>query len=153
MKITSTFIQASFGFSRQQLYYWRKVGILSPSSRTQGDRGHFCYSFHDVIILKTIKTLREAGVSTFYIRKCFERIKQIFPNIENPLVENQILVFGKSMVYIHDNTAFDVMTGQVFLLDFKAVERWVGEIVELKKISQLTEKQASKPRERRVNEM
>ncbi len=140
MKITSKFIQQKLGFSRQRLYYWRNVGIFPFPPKNLGDSGQFCYSFHDLIVLKTIKLLKEAGVTTFHIRIIFERIKILFPEVKNPLAENQLVVFGGKIVYIKKGYAYDILTGQALLLDFKKVEKWVGEILQLQKLSQSAEK-------------
>ena len=125
-------ITLQFGFSRQQLHYWRKVGIISPSARTSEPNGHFLYEFNDLRTLKTIKNLKDAGVSTFRIRKCFKSIKKYFPNIENPFVGKPIFVFGQTIIFVHKEKCYDAFSGQIYLLDFKKIKGWAGKVIKFK---------------------
>lgn len=129
MEITSKLIKINLGFSRQQLYYWREKGVIHPPVKSSG--GHFRYSFQDLVTLKTIKLLRDQGITIFQIRKCFEQIRQLFPNVEQPFSENQILAFREKVVYVHKGHAYDALTGQAYLLDFQKVEEWAGEVIGL----------------------
>jgi len=143
------FIRDNLGFSRQQLYYWRKLGIISPSPRTSG--GHYRYHFDDLKILKTIRILRDAGLSTYRIRTSLQKIKKFFPDIENPLLECRILIFGRRMVFLHKGRAYDALTGQTYLLDFKKIERWAGTVMGLEKYKQFQEDPSMYFKEVKVN--
>ena len=126
---SSNFIQKELGFSRQQLHYWRKIGIFSASLNTPG--GHYRYGFQDLKSLNTIKLLRDAGISTHRIRKCFESIRESFPEIKSPFVEKPILVFGGRIVFVHKGQAYDALTGQSLLLDFNKIERWARKVTDI----------------------
>jgi len=127
---TSKLIREKLGFSHQQLYYWRKTGIIKPSGWVPGK--HYQYSFQDIKTLKTIRVLRDNGISTYKIRKCLEGIKKHFPLIKNPFCEKPILIFGGNIVFIHEGVAYDAITGQGNLINFKEIEKWSGGTLGLK---------------------
>ena len=58
------------GISYRQLDYWARTGLVTPSIRDAGGSGtQRLYSFHDLVQLKVIKKLLDAGVSLQRIRK------------------------------------------------------------------------------------
>ena len=57
------------GVTYRQLDYWARTGLLEPSVRNVSGSGHQrLYSFRDVLVLKVIKRLLDAGVSLQQIR-------------------------------------------------------------------------------------
>ncbi len=132
----SRLVHKEFKFSRQQLYYWRREGLISPKSKTS-QKGDFKYSFRDRKVLKTIKYLKDSGMSTYRIKKCFKHLKDHFPNIKNPFASNPIFVFGNSIVFCHKGKSYDALSGQLFLLDFGKMKGWEGKILKFdqKKVS------------------
>lgn len=55
--------------SYRQLDYWARTGLLEPSVRNVSGSGHQrLYSFRDVLVLKVVKRLLDAGVSLQQIR-------------------------------------------------------------------------------------
>lgn len=122
-------IKQHLNFTRQQLYHWRKKGLLNVQEKTSGK--HCRYNLQEFQTLKVIKLLKEAGFSTFKIRKCFEKIKEMFEEIENPFVEKQILVFGGNIIFIHESRAYDALSGQILFLDFKEIEKWAGKVIDI----------------------
>ncbi|MGF1427250.1 MerR family transcriptional regulator [Kitasatospora sp. LaBMicrA B282] len=60
---------AAAGITYRQLDYWARTGLLEPSVRTAYPAGaQRLYSFRDVLILKIVKRLLDAGVSLQNIR-------------------------------------------------------------------------------------
>ena len=58
------------GISYRQLDYWARTGLVTPSVRDAGGSGtQRLYSFQDLVQLKVIKNLLDAGVSLQRIRK------------------------------------------------------------------------------------
>lgn len=133
MKITSQTIKKRLGFSRQQLYYWRQVGIISPSQRTLDTRGHYRYDFQDFNTLKTIKKLHQSGFSTYNIRKCFGNLKKHFPQVQNPFAGKPVFVFNKRIIFVYEGSGYDALTMQVYLIDFKRMKGWATEVDRLQK--------------------
>ncbi|GAA1989943.1 MerR family transcriptional regulator [Kitasatospora viridis] len=60
---------AAAGITYRQLDYWARTGLLEPSVRTAYPAGtQRLYSFRDVLVLKIVKRLLDAGVSLQNIR-------------------------------------------------------------------------------------
>jgi DNA-binding transcriptional MerR regulator len=121
--ISSKFVENLFDLSRQQLSYWRKVGLFSAAERTDGN--HYRYGFQDLVALKTIRTLQEKGFTTYQIRKSFQALKERFPNISNAFVEKPVLVLGRRIAIVDKGKAYDALSGQTFLIDLSQIESWV----------------------------
>ena len=63
-------VQKIVGISYRQLDYWARTGLVRPSVRDAGGSGtQRLYSFEDLVVLRTIKKLLDAGVSLQRIRK------------------------------------------------------------------------------------
>jgi DNA-binding transcriptional MerR regulator len=60
---------AAAGITYRQLDYWARTGLVQPSVRpAHGSGTQRLYSFQDVLILKIVKRLLDAGVSLQSIR-------------------------------------------------------------------------------------
>lgn len=117
-------------FTRQQLYYYRKIGLIKNLKKDQN--GYINYDIRERITLKVIWTLKESGISTQKIRKSYEGIKNHFGGIEYPFAKKQLLVFGGNVIFIHRGIAYDAITGQSILVKLDEIERWAGEIITVK---------------------
>ena len=51
------------GISHRQLDYWARTGLVKPSVRYGQPGKHNLYSFRDILLLKVIKRLLDAGIS------------------------------------------------------------------------------------------
>lgn len=114
------------GVSRRQLQHWDKTSLVGPSERTAG--GHARYSFQDLVALKTVKRLLDAGVSLQKIRGSVGRLRQILPTIKRPLVELTLVASENIVLVIYQDTAFEALTGQEWIIDVaelqRDVDRW-----------------------------
>lgn len=64
------------GITYRQLDYWARTGLVEPTVRTAGGSGtQRLYSFRDVLLLKIIKRLLEAGVSLQQIRTAVQHLR------------------------------------------------------------------------------
>src|SRR2546425_1851788 len=64
------------GISYRQLDYWARTELVEPSIKpAEGSGSQRLYSFADVVHLKIIKKLLEAGVSLQQIRKAIEFLR------------------------------------------------------------------------------
>jgi DNA-binding transcriptional MerR regulator len=64
------------GISYRQLDYWARTGLLEPSVRTATGSGSArLYGFRDILVLKIIKRLLDAGVSLQNIRTAVEHLR------------------------------------------------------------------------------
>jgi DNA-binding transcriptional MerR regulator len=60
---------AAAGITYRQLDYWARTGLVEPSVRpAQGSGTQRLYSFRDILVLKIVKRLLDAGISLQNIR-------------------------------------------------------------------------------------
>src|SRR5689334_10618735 len=65
------------GITYRQLDYWARTGLVVPSVRDASGSGtQRLYSFRDIVVLKVVKRLLNAGVSLQNIRKAIETLRQ-----------------------------------------------------------------------------
>jgi DNA-binding transcriptional MerR regulator len=65
------------GITYRQLDYWARTGLVAPSIRSAAGSGsHRLYSFTDLLVLKIVKRLLDAGVSLHNIRVAVEHLRR-----------------------------------------------------------------------------
>jgi DNA-binding transcriptional MerR regulator len=66
------------GITYRQLDYWARTDLVVPSLRpAHGSGSHRLYSFRDVLVLKVVKRLLDAGVSLQQIRTSVEHLREV----------------------------------------------------------------------------
>lgn len=64
------------GISYRQLDYWARTGLVEPSIRTASGSGTSrLYGFRDILVLKIVKRLLDAGVSLQNIRTAVDHLR------------------------------------------------------------------------------
>ncbi len=64
------------GISYRQLDYWARTGLVVPEVRgAHGSGSQRLYSFRDILLLKVIKRLIDAGISLQQIRTAIEHLR------------------------------------------------------------------------------
>jgi DNA-binding transcriptional MerR regulator len=64
------------GITYRQLDYWARTGLVEPSIRSaHGSGSQRLYSFRDILVLKIVKRLLDAGVSLQNIRVAVEQLR------------------------------------------------------------------------------
>jgi DNA-binding transcriptional MerR regulator len=67
---------AAAGITYRQLDYWARTGLVEPSIRTATGSGSArLYGFRDILVLKIVKRLLDAGVSLQNIRTAVEHLR------------------------------------------------------------------------------
>ena len=65
------------GISYRQVDYWARTGLVEPSIRTATGSGSArLYGFRDILVLKIVKRLLDAGVSLQNIRTAVTHLRQ-----------------------------------------------------------------------------
>lgn len=65
------------GITYRQLDYWARTGLVTPGIRgAEGSGTQRLYSFRDILILKVIKRLIDAGISLQQIRVAIEHLRE-----------------------------------------------------------------------------
>ncbi|GAA1500989.1 hypothetical protein GCM10009760_63380 [Kitasatospora kazusensis] len=69
---------AAAGITYRQLDYWARTGLLQPSVRSAYPASsQRLYSFHDILLLKIVKRLLDAGVSLQNIRVAVTHLQSV----------------------------------------------------------------------------
>ena len=64
------------GITYRQLDYWARTGLVEPSIRSAGGSGtQRLYGFRDILVLKIVKSLLDAGVSLQNIRTAVDHLR------------------------------------------------------------------------------
>jgi DNA-binding transcriptional MerR regulator len=65
------------GITYRQLDYWDRSGLLGPSMQVASGSGtQRLYTFQDIVTLRVIKRLKDAGTSLHKIRQAFEQLEE-----------------------------------------------------------------------------
>lgn len=135
---TARHIESIFGITRKVLFYWKKIGLINPSELTNG--GHARYTFSDLVAIKTINALRDAGISTNQIKKNVAALREEFPNVQNVLAEKSLYVVGKEIIVADSIAGFNPVSKQCTFINNNDIRAWVID---------MTAKQFSIPIEKR----
>lgn len=98
------------GITYRQLDYWARTGLLTPSIRgASGSGSQRLYSFQDLVLLRTIKSLTEAGMSLQRVR---EAIKYVRDKIDADLTDAILVSNGETIMVVRDDRELiDVLKG------------------------------------------
>lgn len=98
------------GITYRQLDYWARTGLLTPSIQgASGSGSQRLYSFQDLVLLRTIRSLIEAGMSLQRVR---EAIKYVRDNIDGDLTDAILVSNGDTIMVVRDDRELiDVLKG------------------------------------------
>ncbi len=89
------------GITYRQLDYWARTNLLMPSLQSAtGSGSQRLYSFTDVVQLKVIKRLLDAGMSLKKIREAVENLRVALES-DQPLRDVTLLSDGNSIYAAH----------------------------------------------------
>jgi len=120
------------GITYRQLDYWARTGLITPSlQQATGSGSQRLYAFGDIVQLKVVKRLLDAGMSLKKIRKAMDILRAELES-ESPLSDVTLLSDGKTIYAAHSpSEVVDVFRGGqgVFGIAVGPVqEELVGEI-------------------------
>ena len=97
------------GITYRQLDYWARTGLLTPSIRSaHGSGSQRIYSFGDVVELRVVKRLLDAGMSLHKIRQAMD-IMRTHLDAASPLTDVTLLSDGSTIYAAHSaDEIFDV---------------------------------------------
>ena len=82
------------GISYRQLDHWTTTSLVDASIRNiKGSGYHRIYSFQDIIKIKLVNKLREAGVSLQKIRLALKNVKQILHYLHENIIVVHVEVY------------------------------------------------------------
>ncbi len=88
------------GITYRQLDYWARTDLIRPSladARGSGSRRR--YSYRDLLELKVIKTLLDAGIKLESVRTAFAYLRE---NLGEDVASVQLVISGGSAVLVRD---------------------------------------------------
>lgn len=101
---------AIVGLTYRQLDYWARTGMLTPSlAVAKGSGSKRRYSYRDVVELKVIKQLLDAGLSLQAARRAVDCLREA---VGADLSSTQLVLTSTSSVLAHSNgEVIDLLAG------------------------------------------
>jgi len=91
------------GITYRQLDYWARTGLLKPTLKpARGSGSQRLYSFGDVVQLKVVKRLLDAGMSLKKIRQAIEILREQLQS-DRPLADVTLLSDGQTIYAAHSS--------------------------------------------------
>ncbi|MBI4795261.1 MAG: tetratricopeptide repeat protein [Deltaproteobacteria bacterium] len=103
------------GISESQVRYWDSVGLIPHVER---QKGKLFFDFQGLVAFRTVKALLDQGASLRKIRKCLAKVRHLLPDLEQPLSEVRVAIWGDRIIFGKDNLTF-TPEGQL-LIKFEA---------------------------------
>ena len=122
------------GITYRQLDYWARTNLVRPSvTDAAGSGSRRQYSYRDLLELKVIKTLLDAGIKLESVRTIFEYLRE---QLGEDVASAQLVITGGSTILVSDDELVDVLKQGQFVmgsvLSLGGVQREVDDaIVEL----------------------
>ncbi len=114
------------GISYRQLDHWDRTGLLRPSlAPAKGSGTQRLYSYQDVVQLRIIKQLREAGVSLQQARKAVEFLRDSGSDLASASL---VLGANNSVLARDGDELLDVLRGGQGVFNVVALGGLVGEV-------------------------
>jgi DNA-binding transcriptional MerR regulator len=118
---------ALVGITYRQLDYWARTGLLRPSiADARGSGTQRRYAYHDVLELKVIKQLLDAGISLQRARRAVECMRE---GIGGDLAATNLVLVGTDSVLAHgDGEVVDLLKGGQGVLNIVPLSGVVEEL-------------------------
>jgi DNA-binding transcriptional MerR regulator len=115
------------GITYRQLDYWARTGLLRPSiADARGSGTQRRYSYHDVLELKVIKQLLDAGISLQRARRAVECMRD---GMGGDLAATNLVLVGTDSVLAHsDGEVVDLLKGGQGVLNIVPLSGVVEEL-------------------------
>jgi DNA-binding transcriptional MerR regulator len=115
------------GITYRQLDYWARTELLRPSiTDARGSGTQRCYSYHDVLDLKVIKRLLDAGVSLRQARRAVECLRD---DLGADLATANLVLAGSDAVLAHtEGEVVDLLRGGQGVLNIVPLSGLVKEL-------------------------
>ncbi len=89
------------GITYRQLDYWARTDLIRPSlAEASGSGSRRQYSYHDLLELRMIKTLLDAGLKLESVREVFSNLRD---NVGDDIASANIVISGKTSVVLQNN--------------------------------------------------
>jgi DNA-binding transcriptional MerR regulator len=95
------------GITYRQLDYWARTDLIRPSlTDAAGSGSRRRYSYKDLLELRVIKTLLDAGIKLESVREVFDYLRQ---HVDADIASAHLVINGNSVVLCHGDELIDVL--------------------------------------------
>ena len=95
------------GITYRQLDYWARTDLIRPSlSDAHGSGSRRAYSYNDLLELKTIKKLLDAGIKLEQVRVVFDNLRQ---HVGTDIASAHIVIDGGSVTLCDGDQLVDLI--------------------------------------------
>ena len=95
------------GITYRQLDYWARTDLIRPSlSDAQGSGSRRRYSYQDLLELRVIKTLLDAGIKLESVREVFDYLRE---KVDADIASAHLVINGHSVVLAQGDELIDVL--------------------------------------------
>ncbi len=95
------------GITYRQIDYWARTDLIRPSScDAAGSGSRRIYSYRDLLELRVIKTLLDAGIKLESVRNVFKYLRN---HVESEIAAAHIVISGRSVVLCQGDQLVDVL--------------------------------------------
>lgn len=95
------------GITYRQLDYWARTDLIRPSlSDASGSGSRRRYSYKDLLELRVIKTLLDAGIKLESVREVFDYLRE---HLDADIASAHLVIDGSSVVLCQGNELIDVL--------------------------------------------
>lgn len=95
------------GISYRQLDYWARTNLVRPSlTDASGSGSRRQYSYRDLLELRVIKSLLDAGIKLESVRTAFEYLRQ---HVDTDIASAHLVISGSDVLLCDGDTLIDVM--------------------------------------------
>lgn len=95
------------GISYRQLDYWARTDLVRPSLvDAAGSGSRRLYSYRDLLELRVIKSLLDAGIKLESVRKAFTYLRD---NVEADIASATLVISGSDVLLCDGDTLIDIV--------------------------------------------
>jgi DNA-binding transcriptional MerR regulator len=95
------------GITYRQLDYWARTDLIRPSlADATGSGSRRLYSYRDLLELRVVKKLLDAGISLERVREVFAYLRQ---RAESDIISAHLVISGKSVLLCDGDQLVDVV--------------------------------------------
>ena len=95
------------GITYRQLDYWARTDLIRPSlADASGSGSRRLYSYRDLLELRVIKSLLDAGIKLESVRTAFEYLRT---HVETDIASAHLVISGSDVILCRGEELIDVM--------------------------------------------
>jgi DNA-binding transcriptional MerR regulator len=118
------------GISYRQLDYWARTDLVRPSlSDAAGSGSRRTYSYRDLLELRVIKSLLDAGIKLESVRRAFDYLRT---RTDTDIASAHLVISGNDVILCAGNELIDVMKrgqGVLNVLDLGGVKSDLDSVI------------------------